>query len=214
MENFQGKLILCSSGAFNAHKTNEKELLQEQMYSACAKNKNVLVVLNASDTGSNPLGKMHTAEAFYKFGAKSVTAKSISKNDFDSFSNYDLIYFMGGDCLPLITLANTNGIKPAIINFLKSNKTIIGQSAGTLFFTKNLKYYYEAKKGTKPKYDIPLKTYAGLAMVEEIFFPHYDKQPESELEKIKSVEKQNNITFTKLNDGDYFVYSLSDLNIQ
>lgn len=214
MENqYSGKLILCSSGAYNEHKETPAELSQKEMLKAVSKNKSVLVVLNASDTGSNPLGKLNSGKAFLNYGAKSVTEKSIDASDFGTFSNYDILYFMGGDCAPLIALANTKGFKDAVLNFLKEGKTVIGQSAGTLMFTKNLKYYYESKKGTKPKYDVPLKTYAGLGLVKEIFFPHFDKQPQSEVEKIEAVERLNKITFTKMNDGEFYVYSLSDLTI-
>ncbi len=211
MKNYKGKLILCSSGIFHDHENNESEKVQEEMYKACAENKNVLVILNATDTGSNPLGKQHTAEAFYKLGAKSVTEKSITEKDFDSLSNFDVIYFMGGDCFPFIKLASTNGVKTAIINYLKAGGTILAQSAGTLFFTKDLKYYYAAKKGTKAKYDIPLETYNGLGLVSEIYFPHYDKQTPANVQKIAEVEKANNISFTKMNDGDYYIYDVADL---
>lgn len=214
MTDYKGKLILCSSAAFNDHEENEKELgEQKEMFKTIFNNKKVLVVLNASDTGSNPLGKLHTAQSIYNLGAKSVTDKSIGPNDFAVFKDFDVIYFMGGDCLPMIKLAQTAGFKDVLLNFLKSGKTIVGQSAGTLMFTKNLKFYYEAKKHTKPKYNIVLESYAGLGLVNEIFFPHYDKQPETQIQKIAEVEQQYNISFTKLNDGEFYVFDVTDLNI-
>ncbi len=208
---YAGKLILCSSGAFTEHEKTDADNLQNEMLKTCSNDRSVLVVLNASDTGSNPLGKAHTAEIFRSLGAKLVDEKSLSTDNFVLLKNYDVIYFMGGDCAPLIKLANTNGFKDEIVNCLKLGKIIIGQSAGTLMFQKTLKYYYLAKKGTKAKYDIPLETYDGLNMVDELFYPHFNRLSPEFKAVAEKVEKENGIKFTKMTDGKFFIYDLKNL---
>ena len=69
---------------------------------------------------------------------------------------------MGGDPRYLLDLVETTNIKEILTKFLKSGGIYIGESAGSMILGNNLKWIWEIKKGTKPKYDIEPTSYEGL----------------------------------------------------
>ena len=81
---------------------------------------------------------------------------------------------------------------------------IIGESAGSIIFGEDFKWYYDVKKGTKPKYDIKLASYKGLGLIDEKIYPHYNKANEEQRTKIEDYEKRKNVIISKMNDGDWF----------
>ena len=101
----------------------------------------------------------------------------ITEENVDQIKNYDVIYFTGGDVAPLGEIV-TERIKDALINFLSNNGVIIGESAGSIIFGEDFKWYYDVKRGTKPKYDIELPSYKGFGLIDENIYPHYNKANE------------------------------------
>ena len=67
---------------------------------------------------------------------------------------------------------------------------------------KDAKYYYNLKKGTKPKYDVELDTYACLGLIDIYIYPHFQKTDDMMKNKTKEYEIEHNINITRLNDGD------------
>ena len=91
-----------------------------------------------------------------------------------------------------------------MIKFLK-NGIYIGESAGTIILCDDLKWLYVVKKGSKPKYDVELDSYKGLNLSNTKVMPHYNRISESIKTKMDLYEKENDISITKLNDGDYIL---------
>ncbi|MBP3255821.1 MAG: Type 1 glutamine amidotransferase-like domain-containing protein [Clostridia bacterium] len=83
----------------------------------------------------------------------------------------------------------------------------IGESAGSIFLQKDTKYYYDIKKGTKPKYDVELDSYAGLGLVDIYLYPHFQKANETMQAKVIDYEQKNGIKVTRLNDGEILCYN-------
>lgn len=196
-----GKLILTSNGFNKSDNTSDKIIEQY------ATNQNILFVDNATLTGSN-IKNIKIIISNFKQIAKSVNQFTITKENYKNIFAYDVLYFTGGDLSPLIEIAKNNAIKEALLLFLKSNKTIIGESAGSIIFGDDLKYYYDIKRGTKPKYDIDLKNYKGFNFVNINIFPHWNKVSEELKNKVFHYEKEKNIEIKKLEDEDFVVVNI------
>ena len=136
----------------------------------------------------------------------------ISEDNIDQIKNYDVVYFTGGDMAPLGEIV-TERIKDALINFLSNNGVIIGESAGSIIFGEDFKWYYDVKRGTKPKYDIELPSYKGFGLIDENIYPHYNKANEEQKRKIESYEKQKSVDISKMNDGEWFEETFLNNNI-
>lgn len=167
----------------------------------CA-NKNIMFVDNATLTGSNVKGVANILGNFNAINAH-TTKKTLTKNNLKEIYNYDALYITGGDCTPLIELANTSNLKEILIDYLKNGGIIIGESAGSMIFGKDLKWCYDVKRGTKPKYDVVLPTYQGLGLTYVNFFPHWDKASEELKIKTQNYEKEHKMNITKVSDGEF-----------
>ena len=83
----------------------------------------------------------------------------------------------------------------------------IGESAGSIILSNDVKYVYDIKKGTKPKYDVVLDTYKGLGLIDIYIYPHYQKANEDMQQRTSEYELNNNFKITRLNDGDIITYN-------
>ena len=197
-ENVVGKLILTSGGYLDGQRSTEcDEIIEEH-----SKSKRVLIVDNATTTGSNVYGLPVLRTNFSKI-AKSVTQLTLSNENIKQIFDYDVLYITGGDTTPLIELINEFDLKSALVLFLESGGTIIGESAGSIIFGSDAKWYYDIKKGTKPKYDVLLPTYKCLGLTDKNIFPHWDKAKLEMQEKVMQYEKLTGMTITSLIDGEF-----------
>lgn len=193
-----GKLIITSGGYLDGQHGEELDKRIEELSSK----KKVLIVTNATSTGSNVKGIPIIKKNFEQV-ADVVDLILISEDNINQIKNYDVVYFTGGDMAPLGEIV-TERIKDAIINFLSNNGVIIGESAGSIIFGEDFKWYYDVKRETKPKYDIELPSYKGFGLIEENIYPHFNKANEEQRVKIEDYENHNNVTISKMNDGEWF----------
>lgn len=197
-EKGQGTLYLTSGGFLDGQRGPRCDKI---IIDACA-NKNVMFVDNATLTGSNVKGIANILDNFKAINAH-ATQTTLTKNNLKEIYNFDALYITGGDCTPLIQLANSSNLKEVLINYLKNGGVIIGESAGSLIFGKDLKWYYDVKKGTKPKYDVDLPSYQGLGLSAVNFFPHWNKASEEIKIKVQNYEKKHKIKITGVCDGEF-----------
>ncbi len=165
-----GRLILTSGGYLDGQRGEELDALIKDVASL----KKVLFVDNATTTGSNVKGVSNIVENFKNLGCE-VDVITLEQQNIDCIFNFDVIYITGGDCMPLITLANTTDFNDRICEYLNNGGVVIGESAGSIIFCEDLEYYYEIKRGTKPKYDVILPTYKGVGLIDECIYPHFSK---------------------------------------
>lgn len=184
----KGRLILTSGGYLDGQRGEELDSLIEEVSS----NKKVLFVDNATITGSNTKAYSNISENFSKIGCE-IDVLTLDQSNLDKIFEYDVIYVTGGDCAPLIELANTTDFNDAIFDYLKNGGIVIGESAGSLIFCKDLKYYYDVKKGTKPKYDVELETYKGVGIIDECLYPHWNKDKRKEI--VENYFKNSDLVF-------------------
>lgn len=192
--------ILLTSNGFHNNSKRSKEI--DEVFEKIAINKKVVIILNATKEGSNVQNINDVKENFQKVGAITVDLLMIDSKNVEEIFNYDVIYAMGGDSRILLDDYWKCDFKKHLVKFLGKG-IYIGESASSMVLCDNLKWVWYIKKGTKPKYDILPKTFKGLNLVKERVYPHYNKISEEEKRKTDEYEKEYNIKFTRLNDGEF-----------
>ena len=196
-------LILTSSGFNDINNYVPEEI--KNLYKEISKDKKVMILANAAPMGDgNYNARECVKNNFLSIGAKTADIVDIDSSNIESILNYDIIYRLGGNPTHLIELCNNLPFREYMIKFLK-NGIYIGESAGTIILCDDLKWLYVVKKGSKPKYDVELDSYKGLNLSNTKVMPHYNRISESIKTKMDLYEKENDISITKLNDGDYIL---------
>lgn len=196
-------LILTSSGFNDINNYVPEDI--KNVYKEISKDKKVMILANAAPIGDgNYNARECVKNNFLSIGAKTADIVDIDSSNIESILNYDIIYGLGGNPTHLIELCNNLPFREYMIKFLK-NGIYIGESAGTIILCDDLKWLYVVKKGSKPKYDVELDSYKGLNLSNTKVMPHYNRISESIKTKMDLYEKENDISITKLNDGDYIL---------
>ncbi len=192
-----GRLILTSSGLIDL---NDRQYIK--MLYKCVYGKKVLFVDNATLTGSNTQNTPTILQNFKNMNAN-VTAVTLTSQNYTTITDYDVVYFTGGDVTPLLELAHSCKLKEALLDYLKKGGVVIGESAGSIFMALDTKWCYDVKKGTKPKYDVQLDSYSGLGLTDLNIYPHWNKATEEQKIKVELYEIDNNIRIVRLEDGQW-----------
>ena len=198
--------IFVTSGGFNIvnNYVSDENI---ELFKILSQNKKVLIIANAAPEGTgNYIAREDVKNNFLNIGASQVDIVDLNKDNIDIILNYDVLYGLGGNITNLIELTQNTNFKDILIKFLEKG-IYIGESAGSMILSDNLKYIYDLKRGTKPKYDITLDSYEGLGLIDEYIYPHFQKVKDEMKEKTTQYELDNNITITRLNDGDIIKYS-------
>lgn len=198
--------IIVTSSGFNTI-NNYVSTENIELFKKMSNGKKVMIIANAAPIESNNyVARENVKENFINSGASQVDIIDLNNNNLDLILYYDVIYVLGGDLTPLIELNKNSKLKDNIIEFLKEG-IYIGESAGSVFLSKDVKYYYDIKKGTKPKYDVKLDTYKGLGLIDIYIYPHFQKASQVMQDKIVQYENNNNFEITRFNDGDIITYN-------
>ena len=206
------KNIIVTSGGFNTinNYVSEENI---KLFKELSSNKKVMILANAAPVGSgNFKARQNVKENFTNVGAKQVDIIELDDSNLDLISDYDIIYALGGDITKLIELNKNKKLKENIKQFLK-NGIYIGESAGSIFLQKDAKYYYDIKRGTKPKYDAELDTYKCLGLIDIYIYPHFQKANEPMQCKTADYERNHNVEIVKLNDGDIIELEFEDVKM-
>lgn len=192
--------ILLTSNGFHDKSKRSKEI--DKVFKKVAKDKRVVIILNATKEGSNVQNIDDVRKNFERVGTEIVDLLMIDRQNLEEIFNYDVIYAMGGDPRVLLDDFWDCNFKQYLIKFLEKG-IYIGESASSMVLCDNLKYVWNIKKGTKPKYDIIPKTFEGLNLVKQRIYPHYNRVSEEQKQKIDKYEKEHDIKITRLNDGEF-----------
>ena len=189
-------IILTSNGFINSS-PRSKEI--DELFQKITKEKKVLIIGNATLGGSNASQREAVKNNFENVGAKQVDIIDITKENINDILTYEIVYTMGGDPRYLLDLVETTNIKEILTKFLKSGGIYIGESAGSMILGNNLKWIWEIKKGTKPKYDIEPTSYEGLGFTTYNIFPHWNTVKEDIKKKVLEYSE----TSTPLIEGEF-----------
>lgn len=204
--------IIVTSGGFNTV-NNYVSDENVELFKKISSGKKVLIIANAAPEGTgNYVARENVKENFLNAGAIQADVVDLNKDNVDIILDYDVIYGLGGNLTHLIELVTTTSFKELFIRFLKKG-VYIGESAGSMILADDVKYAYDIKRGTKPKYDIVLDSYAGLGLIDLYIYPHFQKASEEMQIKVSDYELNHGIKITRLNDGDIISFSYeNDLN--
>lgn len=198
--------ILVTSGGFNIvnNYVSEENI---ELFKEISNGKKVLIIANAAPEGTgNYIAREDVKKNFLNVGAVQVDVVDLNGDNLDLMLDYDIIYGLGGNLTHLIDLVNNTNFKEVFLKFLE-NGTYIGESAGSMILADNVKYAYDIKKGTKPKYDVILDTYKGLGLIDLYIYPHFQKASEAMQLRTTKYESDNNVKITRLNDGEIITYT-------
>ena len=198
--------ILVTSAGFNTinNYVSDENI---EVFKEISKGKKVLIIGNAAPEGSgNYIARENVRKNFINVGASDVDLVNLNKDNVNIILDYDIIYGLGGNVTHLIELNQNTKFKELLIKFLEKG-IYIGESAGSMILANDVKYAYDIKKGTKPKYDVELESYAGLGLIDIYIYPHFQKANKTMQDKIKEYELKNNVKITRLNDGDIIFIS-------
>ena len=205
--------IIVTSGGFNTI-NNYVSDDNIDFFKKISNGKKVLIVANAAPEGSgNYVARENVKDNFLNSGASQVDIVDLNKDNINMMLNYDIIYGLGGNLTHLIELNNTTSFKEILIKFLEKG-IYIGESAGSMILADDVKYAYDIKRGTKPKYDVELESYAGLGLIDIYIYPHFQKADETMKTKTSDYEINNNIKITRLNDGEIIKYSYESSKVR
>jgi len=200
----KNNVIITSSGFIDSAERS-KEI--DELYAKLCNGKKVLIIDNAASTpkiSSNYNQRVRVQKNFKNVGAIISDILTINENNTSKILDYDCIYVLGGDIAELVKLVNNTDFKEKLVKFLEKG-IYIGESAGSIILSDDVKYIYDLKKGTKPKYDKVLITYKGLGLIDMYIFPHYNRTSDSIKEKITNYK---NVPVKALNDGEYILCTL------
>ena len=196
-------LILSSSGFNNLKNEVSPEAID--LFKVISQNKKILILANAAPVGDgNYDARISVQQNFLNIGASKADILDICPENINQINNYDVIYGLGGNPKYLVELVQNTDFKKNLINFLKHG-VYIGESAGSIILSSNVKWLYDIKKGTKKKYDITLDSYQGLGLTQYNIFPHFNKISSELKLKIKDYEYKNNIKITPLTDSEFIL---------
>ena len=196
--------IIITSGGFNTvnNYVSDENI---ELFRKIASGKKVLIIANAAPVGSgNYIARENVRDNFLSVGAVSADIVDLNGDNVDMILSYDVIYMLGGNLTHLIELIKSTNFKELLLKFLEKG-VYIGESAGSMILADDVKYAYDLKKGTKPKYDVVLDSYAGLGLIDLYIFPHYQKTSDEMRTKTDNYEKATGIKITRLNDGEIIV---------
>ena len=201
--------IFVTSGGFNTinNYVSEDNI---KLFEKLSKGKKILIIANAApkETG-NYIARENVRENFLKVGAIKVDIVELNKDNVDMILDYDILYGLGGNITHLIELNQNTNFKDILIKFLEKG-IYIGESAGSMILSDDVKYAYDLKRGTKLKYDVILDSYAGLGLIDIYIYPHFQKASDEMKIKTTQFELETGINITRLNDGEIIKYSYSN----
>lgn len=194
--------IVLTSNGFNNNTFRSDEI--DNLFKQIVENKKVLLVTNATKEGSNANAINDIKENFENSEAELVDTIEVSSSNVSAIFDYDVLYGVGGDVRLLLEDLQECNFRKYLLKFIQTG-IYIGESAGSIVLGEDVKWCYNIKKGTHPKYDIAPKTYKALGLTDKNIFPHYNSYSDEIKERIQRYEETNNIEITRLADGEYIL---------
>lgn len=198
------KIILTSDGI------DSKEVYD--LFDGCVNcNSKVAIITTAKDEKEKAKGPIKSKKLFFAMGAKVVDFIDIEFDNPNNLLKYDLIYLDGGSPFRLMHWIRKTKSEIIFKQLIKNNKIVAGRSAGSMVLGNN----FSICNYLTPEMNIQKMTdFTGMGLCDINICPHYNNFPsiyENCEEKLKKCEQDNNITITKLFDGQAIVIDNSTI---
>ncbi len=197
------KNIICTSNGIIGTKF-PKEFIEQRI-----KGKKVLIIDNGTYETRNFNEREKNRTKFIAYGAIKADLITINSENVNNILNYDICYMMGGSIANLVKMIQETNIKNILKEFLNYGM-YIGESCGSIILDENVEWYFDLKRGTKPKYDVFFENYEGLGFIDEHIYPHYDKENEEGIKKINLYKEKIKV----LNDTEFLEFSDNKITVE
>lgn len=187
----RNNLFFTSNGIIGTNFS--KEFIEEKI-----RDKKVIIIDNGAYFTGNYEKRQENVEKLYEYHAKSVTLVTIDSKNVNEIFDYDVCYVLGGSIANLVELIHSTNIKEVLKKFLEKG-IYIGESSGSIILDEDVEWYFNLKRGTKPKYDRTFESYSGLGFINQHIYPHYNKEKEEGIKKIRGYHEKIDC----LKDGEY-----------
>lgn len=195
-------IIYTSNGIIGTKFT--KEFINKNI-----KGKKVLIIDNGTYETRNFNEREKNRTKFIEYGAIKADLITINSENVNNILNYDICYMMGGSIANLVKMIQETNIKNILKEFLNYGM-YIGESCGSIILDENVEWYFDLKRGTKPKYDVFFENYEGLGFIDEHIYPHYDKENEEGIKKINLYKEKIKV----LNDTEFLEFSDNKITVE
>lgn len=194
------RLILTSDGL------SSKALIDGAKAILPAKAKRGLIIPTASREGKDDRSIKPTKRQWRKLGITKVDVIDLAiMADASILLNYDVIIFLGGNPLYLLTVINRVHVRD-ILPKLRDDVVIIGFSAGTIIFQNDLKFFADLEEdGVAMNKNLTLTDFTGLGKIKAQIIPHWQYLKQADPRLVEAANKHQQKTGDEiiyLNDGE------------
>ena len=197
------KNIICTSNGIIGTK------FQQEFINKNIKGKKVIIIDNGTYETRNYDEREKNRTKFIEYGAIKADLITINSENLNDILKYDICYMMGGSIANLLKMIQEINIKNVLKEFLNYGM-YIGESCGSIILDENVEWYFDLKRGTKPKYDVFFESYEGLGFIDEHIYPHYDKESEEGIKKFNLYKEKIKV----LNDTEFLEFSDNKITVE
>lgn len=140
-------------------------------------------------------------------GAKAVKINNSlrgndAENEGEKIKNSDAIILTGGNTFKFLHHLKESGLDKVIIEFAKSNKTIVGFSAGAIILSPTIEI---AELPTLDDNLVDITDLTGLGLIDFDVYPHYEESEHNSI--VDEYEKSTGRQIRRLSDDDLIVFN-------
>lgn len=169
------------------------------------------IVTTASSAKEKSGTAVRTRQWLERHGFACADFVDIERDDPRLLSNYDVIYFNGGNPFYLLLWLKKSGAAAIVRDAAKRGAAIVGTSAGAMVLAPSLSHVNELNRiaGYEPM-DIPELggDYEALGLTELTPVPHYNRFVEANPrfeEMLQQLERTSAVRFQRIRDGEAVV---------
>ncbi|TWT07892.1 peptidase E [Planococcus sp. CPCC 101016] len=198
--------ILLTSNGFSTERIKKEFLMVLQNPATMSR---AVIITTASMEKEFSKNVIKTKKDFENMGIAQVDFFDFEIDNPRALKQYDVIYLNGGNPFQLLYwIKKREGFE--IFQELADQETIfVGASAGAMVLGENIKI---ANFFTPEMNTVKLKNFNALGMIEELLFPHYEREdlfldPKSRTieQRIKEFETLSQSKITRLRDDEFII---------
>lgn len=197
------KLFLTS------HLAGTKNLVRD--FLSESKSNKILFVPTASNLEEYKRFVDEAREAFVGLGfePEEMDLATFSEAEIKSkISNFDIIYFSGGNTFYLLKNIQEKNLGKTIAERIKAGMLFIGESAGAVIASPNIEYIGKADKKIDDIWD-----FKGLSLVDFYTVPHFGEEPFKEPMQEIFNEYGNKLNLKTINNSQAIIVNGEDVQI-
>ena len=178
------KLLLTSSG------TNSNRIRKE-LIKIIPKNEDKNALVLYWELYPKYIKKVKKELLGFKFKKENIVFAKIGDKKFvKGFSDFDVLYFMGGETFVILKMLRKTGFDKLVSKFVNSGKLFIGASASSIIAGPSIEIASWGKTGEDHLAGLKPSEWKGLNFTNISIFPHYEDKLKKEIPAFK--KKINN----------------------